>query len=67
MAEPGTARPDGRLHPRYLRPCSRYLGELGRHCGQTPTRPFLEGPLCREHAPVAVRPAPRPATGTRNP
>ena len=38
-------------------PCALYLGDIGARCGATPSRHYLPGRRCWEHAPVAITPA----------
>jgi hypothetical protein len=41
------------LHPKYARPCTRVVDPGGEveHCGAVPTRRYINGWYCREHAP----------------
>lgn len=51
-----------RLHPRYQTPCTYVVapGAAIEHCGATPTRRYIGGWYCRDHAP---RPAGRKCFG----
>lgn len=40
-------------------PCRLYLATTGARCGATPTRHYLPGRRCWEHAPVAITPVPK--------
>jgi hypothetical protein len=42
-----------RLNPKYATPCTRVVDPGGpvEHCGRTPTRRYINGHYCRDHAP----------------
>lgn len=44
-------------------PCSLYLGSAGVLCDASPSRAYLQGRRCWEHAPVAITPVIRKENG----
>jgi hypothetical protein len=41
-------------------PCTRWDAAAGKHCGGTPTRPYITGPRCQTCTPAALAGQPEP-------